>query len=129
MTKRLTSWAAITCLALAPLAVAAPAEAAWTNMMQIHGGKLQLCKVPLGDGRTRLKVRLDNRGASHTHLGGISRTRDGRRVDVNHRTAAGRTSDVRTIVVRRGDQLVAGMGETSGEGAGGDFALSGVARC
>ncbi|RYI98937.1 MAG: hypothetical protein EON52_27055, partial [Actinomycetales bacterium] len=71
MTQRLTVLGVLTCLVLGTLALTAPAaNAAWTNVMQIHGGKLQLCKEPLGDGRTRLKVRLDNRGASDTHLGG-----------------------------------------------------------
>ena len=86
--------------------------------------KLQLCKEPLGDGRTRVKVRLDNRQAAHTHLGGISRTRDGQRVDANHRTPAGQLSAVKSLIWQRGDYFVAGMGEVSGEGAGGDFMLS-----
>lgn len=130
MTTRLTVLGVLTSFVLATMAFTGPAaSAAWGNVMQIHGGKLQLCKDPLGDGRTRLKVRLDNRGASDTHLGGFSRTRNGNRVDVNHRTPAGQLSGAKSLVVKRGDVLVAGMGEVTGEGAGGDFLLGDVARC
>ncbi|GAA4369524.1 hypothetical protein [Nocardioides caricicola] len=130
MTQRLTVLGALTCLLLATMAFTGPAaEAAWTTSMRIHGGKLQLCKEPLRDGRVRVNIRLDNRGASHTHLGGMSRTRGGERVDVNHRTAAGRLSGVKSLVWQRGDQFVAGMGEVTGEGAGGDFLVSDLARC
>ena len=130
MTKRLTVLGVLTCLVLATLALTGPAaQAAWSTMMRSHDGKLQLCKEPLGDGRTRVKVRLDNRQATHVHLGGISRTRDGQRVDANHRTPAGQLSAVKSLIWQRGDYFVAGMGEASGDGAGGDFMLSSVARC
>lgn len=130
MTQRLTVLGLLTVLVLATTALTAPAaHAAWTTSMSIHGGKLQLCKEHLGDGRIRVKVRLDNRGASHTHLGGISRTRGGERVDANHRTAAGRLSGVKSLVWQRGDTFVAGMGEVTGEGAGGDFLVRDLARC
>ena len=130
MTTRLTVLGMLTCLVLGAMAFTGPAaQAAWSTQMRVHGSKLQLCKEPLRDGRIRLKVRLDNRAADHTHLGGLSRTRDGVRVDAHFRTAAGRLSDVKSLVWQRGDELTAGMGELSGEGAGGDFLFSEVARC
>ena len=130
MTKRLTALGVLPGLVLGALVLTGPAaDAAWHDAMQIHGGKLQVCKVPLDGGRTRVKVRLDNRGASHAHLGGITRVRGDDQVQRNLRAAAGRLSDVKSLVLRRGDQLGAGMGETTGEGAGGELPLSTVSRC
>ncbi|MGB0102052.1 MAG: hypothetical protein WBP61_17375, partial [Nocardioides sp.] len=105
------------------------AHASWHNTMSIHGGKLQLCKIPLSNGRVKVKVRLDNRKSSHTHLGGVSRTRDGQRRSIDFRTGAGRLSPTKSLIRKPGDYLSAGMGEPSGEGAGGDFLLSSVTRC
>lgn len=130
MTTRLTVLGMLTCLVLGTMAFTGPAaHAAWTTQMRIHGAKLQLCKEPLGDGRTRMKVRLDNRAGSHTHLGGMSRTRDGEQVNANFRTPAGQLSGVKSLIWQRGDYFTAGMGEPTGEGAGGDFVLSNIARC
>lgn len=115
---------------LAPAAlIAAPAHAAWGPIVTIDGAKLQVCKEPLGNGRVRVKARLDNRGADHTHLGGISRTRGDQRQSVEFRVRAGRVSQVDSLVWRRGDQLTGGIGETNGQGAGTDFALGDVPRC
>ncbi|WP_243058384.1 hypothetical protein [Nocardioides sp. SR21] len=130
MTQRLTVLGALTCLLLATMTLTGPAaHAAWTTSMRTHGAKLQLCKEPLGDGRIRVKVRLDNRGASHAHVAGMSRTRGEERVDATFRTAAGRLSGVKSLVWQRGDYFTAGMGEITGEGAGGDFLVGDLARC
>lgn len=132
MTKRLAVLGALTCLVLSSLAITAPAaNAAWRNVMQIHGAKLQLCKVPLADGRTRIKARLDNRGGDHTHLGGVSAASDSDQPGrIEFRTGAGRLSPVKSMVFRRGERfLSAGMGETTGEGAGGDAAIRDLPRC
>jgi hypothetical protein len=129
MTKRLTSLGVLTCLALAPLAVAAPAQAAWTPMVRIDGAKALVCKAPLGDGRVRVKLKLDNRGADHTHLSGLSRTRNGQQTSVEVRAAAGQVSGTKSVVWKRGDQLSTGIGEVTGEGAGTGFELDQVSRC
>lgn len=132
MTKRLAVLGVLTSLVLSSLALTAPAaHAAWRNVMQIHGGKVQACKVPLADGRTRIKARLDNRGADHTHLGGITGASDSSQPGrIEFRTRAGKMSPVKSMVFRRGERyLSAGMGEVTGEGAGGDFPLSDVPRC
>ena len=129
MTQRLTSLGVLTCLALAPLAVAAPAQAAWTPVVRIDGAKALVCKAPLGDGRTRVKLRLDNRGADHTHLSGLSRTRGGQQASVQVRAGAGQVSGTTSLVWKRGDQLSTGIGEVTGEGAGTQFLLGEVKRC
>jgi hypothetical protein len=130
MTSRLAALTAAVGLVLTLLVATAPgASAAWGSVITIHGARLQVCKVPLGDGRQRLKVRLDNTRGGHTHLGGISRTRNGQRQDVDLRAAAGRVSQVRSLVWRRGDELSGGIGEVTGEGAGGGFSPGDVPRC
>ena len=130
MTKRLTVLGALTGLLLTVMTLTGPAAtAAWHNALAFHGAKLQVCKVPLDGGRTRVKVRLDNRGASHTHLGGTTRVRGTDQVSRDVRVAAGKVSDVKSLVVNRNDQLSAGMGETNGQGAGGELPLSIVSRC
>lgn len=130
MKTRLTVLGLLTALLLAPMALLAPAaNAAWGSVVTIHGARLQVCKVALGDGRQRIKVRLDNTRGGHTHLGGVSRTRGGQRQSVDLRAAAGRRSDVKSLVWRRGDQLSGGIGEVTGEGAGGGFSPGDVPRC
>jgi hypothetical protein len=130
MKHRITVLGLLAASALAPATVlAAPAHAAWEPLVTIHGAKLQVCKEPLGNGRQRVKVRLDNRGGDHTHLGGISRTRGDKRQSVELRVRAGRISQVDSIVWRRGDALTGGIGETNGQGAGTDFTPGDVPRC
>lgn len=130
MTLRLTVLGLLTTLLLAPMALLAPAaNASWGSLVTIDGARLQVCKVALGDGRQRIRVRLDNTRAGHTHLGGISRTRGGQRQSIELRVAAGRRSDVRSLVWRRGDRLSGGIGEVTGEGAGTDFSPGDVPRC
>jgi hypothetical protein len=130
MTHRITALGLLAAGVLAPAALVAPAaHAAWGPIVTIDGAKLQVCKEPLGDGRQRVKARLDNRGADHTHLGGISRTRGDKRQSVEFRVRAGRVSRVDSIVWRRGDSLTGGIGETNGQGAGTDFTLGSVPRC
>ena len=109
--------------------VQAPASAAWQNSTTIHGGKLQICKRYV-QGQNYVRFRLDNRQARHTHLGGLSRTRNGvtRNFDVS--AAAGRISRVVQVPVRPSDQLSTGVGELTGEGAGGGTGpLSTIPRC
>lgn len=130
MTHRLPVLGLLTALLLAPATLLAPAaNASWGTVTAVHGARLQVCKVALGDGRQRLKVRLDNTRGAHTHLGGVSRTRNGHRLDVDLRAATGRRSGVETLVWRRGDLLTGGVGEVTGEGAGGDFSIGDVRRC
>lgn len=130
MKTRLTVLGLLTALLLAPMALLAPAaNAAWGSVITIDRARLQVCKVALGDGRQRVKVRLDNTRAAHAHLGGISRTRNGQRQSIELRAAAGRVSRVDSLVWRRGDQLTGGIGELDGRGAGGDFSLGDVPRC
>ena len=130
MTKRLIALGTLTCLASAPLVATAPAaHAVWTPMVRIDGARSLVCKVPLGDGRTRVKVRLDNRNADHTHIGGLSRTRGDQQASVEVRAAAGQVSATKSLIWKRGDQLSTGIGEPSGEGAGTGFPISAVARC
>ena len=130
MTTRASVLVVLTSLLLAPLSLTAPAaHAAWTTQQTVDGARLLICKQPRGDGRIRVKARLDNRRADHTHLAGVSRTRGAQTTRIDFRTAAGRLSPTKSLVWRRGDTLVAGMGEPSGEGAGGDFVLRDVTRC
>lgn len=132
MIKRLAVLGALTCLVLSSLALTSPAaNAAWTNVMKLDGAKLQLCKVPLADGRTRVKARLDNRGASHAHVGGVSGASDSDQPGrIQFRTGAGKMSPVKSMVFRRGERfLSAGMGEITGEGAGGDASIRDLPRC
>ncbi len=45
------------------------------------------------------------------------------------RATAGEVSTVKSLVFRRGDELVVGIGEFTGEGAGGDHDLGRVGFC
>ena len=125
--SRRLALAAVTTLGLgtATLAAATPVHAAdWTTVMSVHKGKTQLCKQPVAEG-WRVRIRLDNRNADHGHVSGMSR--DGTQVAV--RASAGEVSKVKSLVFQRGDELVVGIGELNGEGAGGDHDLGRVGLC
>lgn len=109
--------------------VQAPASAAWQTSTNIHGGKLQVCKRYVS-GQNYVRFRLDNRQGRHTHLGGFSRTRNGETRSFPVRAAAGRISQVVQVPVRPTDRFSTGVGEVTGEGAGGDTGpLSTFPRC
>lgn len=109
--------------------VPAPASAAWQTSTVVHGAKLQVCKRYV-DGQNYVRFRLDNRQARHTHLGGLSRTRNGETRTFNVRAAAGRISQVVQLPVRPSDRFSTGVGELTGEGAGGGTGpLSTFPRC
>lgn len=116
-------------LGIGGVLTASSAEAAWSAGASVHGGKTQLCKVRHNDGSLTIRVRLDNRGASHTHLGGLSRTRDGQRANVEVRAAAGRISGTKSLRWRSGDTLSVGIGEPTGEGLGGGASPSQISVC
>jgi hypothetical protein len=125
--SRRLALATVTTLGLgtATLAAATPAHAAdWTTVIAVHKAKAQLCKEPVGDG-WRVKIRLDNRNADHTHLAGMSRND----TQVSVRAQAGEVSKVKSLVFQRGDELVVGIGEVTGEGAGGSEDLGRVGLC
>ncbi|QIG45297.1 hypothetical protein G5V58_23365 [Nocardioides anomalus] len=127
--RRLAAAAVSTLAALtaACVAAAAPAHAAdWTTVLSVHKAKTQLCKTPVPGGY-RVKIRLDDRTSDHAHLAGMSTGAEGASVDV--KAAAGEVSKVRSLVVRRGDDLVVGMGEPTGEGMGGDQSLTRIGAC
>jgi len=130
MTKYLTICGAIAGATLTSLGLTATsAQAAWTTAQQVHGGKTLVCKVPLADGQQRVRLRLDNSNAQHTHVSGMSRQRGGQTTQVDVRTAAGNVSATESLVWRRGDVLVTGIGEVTGEGMGSQIGIGQISRC
>lgn len=115
-----------------PLAVAAPASAgSWSTILSVGEARSQACKVPTTDGRGwKLRVRLVNREdqqfrATYSVTAG---ERVVRRVVLL--APAGRTSAVRTLVIRRGGTQRLGASLGSSDGALGDSnVLRGVGRC
>jgi hypothetical protein len=113
-------------LGSATLVAAAPAHAAnWTTIMATHKGKTQLCKDAVAGGWT-VRIRLDNRASTHAHLAGMSRNQG---ANVTVRAQAGEVSKVKSLFVQTGDALTVGMGELTGEGAGGRAPLGSVGFC
>ncbi|NPC96648.1 hypothetical protein [Nocardioides sp. zg-DK7169] len=109
--------------------LAPPAQAAWTNGLAVQGAKVQVCKVPLGDGDLRVRVRLDNRGAQHAHIGSVYRVRGEQRTEARVRAASGKMSGTKALRVKRGDQVGVGFEEVTGEGLGGTMTRSSISRC
>ena len=105
-----------------------PADAAWTQLTRIHDARLHACKVRQRHG-WRIKLRINNRGGEHTHLGRIYRHRNGDYVTLQVRARAGRISKVKGINWRRGDAMDSGVFDTSGVGGGGGFHPSELERC
>lgn len=129
-TTRLTALGALTGLLLTALVLVAPtANAAWTTWGTIHGSKAQVCKVPLGDGSTRVKLRLDNRGAAHAHRVSLFRDRAGSFREIAVRAEAGAVSGVKSLVLARGDEAGVTTHDPDGGAAGEMLRLSAVARC
>lgn len=116
-------------LAAGALASAPSAQAAWTTGATVHGGKVQVCKVPLAGGDLRIRVRLDNRSAKHTHIGLLFRTRGEQKTEVKVRAAAGKLSDAKALRWKRGDVLGAGIMETTVGGLGDTLLPSRLPRC
>jgi len=132
MTNRFRTAAVATALALAvPTALAEPAQAAtWSTIQTSDGAKLQGCKVKLTKG-WRLRLRLVN-SSNHGHQAGVSVRRDGDVVDRAYfKVIKRKTSRVKSVVVRPGDTLSAGMAEAdnSGGGGGGEFSLGTIKKC
>lgn len=129
--RRSVSLLIVTLVAIATVQIVAatPAHARWWTGFRLHGGEVQLCKTPLSGGRFQIKLRLDNRRASHAHVGGLSRTRGGQTTSVDVRVGGGKISTVKSLVWTRGDRLSAGIGETSGEGFGDTVMMGDLTRC
>ncbi len=87
-----------------------------------------MCKVRVTGGY-RIKVRLDNRRATHTHIGGLYRSRNGNTAQVRVKAARGRVSATKALLWRPGYQLSVGIGELDGRGLGGGIYPSSIARC
>lgn len=123
----------VTSLALAGtvlVSASADAAATWTTIQSTDGAKLQGCKVKLSKG-WRLKVRLVN-ASDHGHQAGVTVRRDGDLVDRAYfKVIDRRISKVRSVGVRPGDILSAGMAEAddTGGGGGGQFTLPTVRKC
>ena len=129
MTTRLAALGTVAGLVLTLLVATGPAaHAGWRTQHSFHGAKVQLCKVR-GDGRLRIRVRVDNRNGRHTHHGSLGRTRNGRYTGVVVRAAAGRVSTVKALTYRAGDDLSWGGGETEGINFGDAVRLGRVPVC
>ena len=128
--RRAVAASAVTSVLAAGTLLASPAHAAWTSGASTHGGNVLVCKVPLGGGDLRVRVRLDNRTAAHPHIGELFRLRGGTTTRVTVRAAAGKQSGTKSLRVNRGDAVVgAGIWEVSGGGLGGDLSRARIARC
>lgn len=129
-TTRLTALGALTGLLLTPLTLVAPAAtAAWTSWGTIHGSRAQVCKVPLAGGSTRVKLRVDNRGAGHAHRVSLFRDRNGSFHEIAVRAGAGQVSGVKSLVLAPGDEAGVTTHEPNGGAAGDMLRLGMVARC
>ncbi|WP_122816056.1 hypothetical protein [Nocardioides pantholopis] len=120
---------ALTSLLAAGMVAAPSAEAAWTTGVANDGGKVRVCKVPLGGGDLKVKVRLDNRRAKHGHVGYVYRLRGGKWTDARVRAGGGEWSGTKSLRVNRGDAVGAGIDEIDGPGLGGTMAKSSIPRC
>lgn len=134
--SRAAALVALLGLVLGSLAVTAPAaQAAWFNAAAVHGGKVQVCKVHVRDSTWRLRMRLDNRRAPHTHIGGLSRVRNFKTVSsISVRARAGRVSGTKSMLWKRSWEsdtqwISAGIGDTNGQGLGGAIGFRQIPRC
>lgn len=109
--------------------LAPPAQAAWTSGAAVHGGNVLVCKVPLDGGDLRVRVRLDNRNAKHTHIGSISRERGGTWTSVAVRAAAGKQSGTKSLVLSRGEVVGVTISEVGPGGLGSTMPRSSIQRC
>lgn len=120
---------AVTSVLAAGVLVAPSAQAVWGNTVSVHGGKVQVCKVPLGGGDLRIKVRLDNRAAKHDHIAMVFRYRGEQQTQVQVRAARGKFSGVKFLRVNRGDVVGAGIAEVTVGGLGDTLNRSSIPRC
>ncbi|MQW78079.1 hypothetical protein GHK92_19610 [Nocardioides sp. dk4132] len=109
--------------------LASPAQAAWTSGALVHGGNVLVCKVPLDGGDLRVRVRLDNRKAEHTHIGLLYRYRGGKETYVKVRAAAGKQSATKSLRLTRGDVVGSGISEVGVGGLGGTMTRASIPRC
>lgn len=133
---RLTALGMTAAAVPAALVITAPsADAAWKTVSRLHGARVELCKTHRSGDEYRIKMRLDNRAGKHTHVGGVSRVKDFRTVDsAGVRPAAGKVSKTKSIVWRTrwskdGQWISAGIGETNGQGHGGEVGFNQIPNC
>ncbi|WP_166140580.1 hypothetical protein [Nocardioides ochotonae] len=108
--------------------LAPPAQAAWTTGSKANGVKVQVCKVPLGGGDVRVRVRLDNRASSQVYRGTLMRLTGGSG-SVTVRATGGSISGTKSLVVKPGHLMgtgISGPGVDHGSAIG--YARS-LARC
>lgn len=131
MKLRLAALSSVAALVLTLLVVTAPAaNAAWFTYYREHGAKVQVCKIRnQADNSYTLKVRVDNRSASHAHTASLARTRRGEFAEVVVRAAAGRISSAKSLGYRVGDGLDWGFGEGNGISLGDIAFISDFPRC
>ncbi len=122
-------------------AVAAPAQAApWTWLNTHAGGGLAACKTSVDSyyygPLWKVHVRLINVNSNHAHVGGVTVRRGdtvtGQVIHSWNRTVgAYAQSDIGTVYLSRilPDKLIAGMGETNGQGSGGQWGMEYLAWC
>lgn len=108
------------------LATAAPADAAWKVITNVHRAKLQVCRTTV-DGEQHLKLRLDNRRGQHAHRGGLYRLDEEMTRGV--RVKAGKISRTKLIPAPPGSSFDTYVGEIDGPTAGGGFSPAEAPRC
>jgi len=119
---------AVASVLAAGVLLAPPAQAAWQNASSANGVKVQVCKVPLGDGNVRVRVRLDNRASGKVHRGSLMQLTGGSG-SVTVRAAGGKISGTKALVVKPGHLMgtgISGPGVDHGSAIG--YARS-LARC
>ncbi len=120
-----TRAAVLVALVASMVAVTAPAQAAsWTRVGGTDRAQVQVCQVPVSGGKV-LRLRLDNRRASHWHRATIWVNG---RTAMTTRVAAGRVGAVQSTRIQTPTRVGYGI-EDSGGALGSDFAWHKVGRC
>jgi len=120
--------AALTSLTAAGTVLAPPAQAAWTTGSKMNGVKVQVCKVPLGGGEVRVRVRLDNRASDEVYRGSLMRLSGGSGT-VTVRAAGGTISGTKSLVVKPGNMMGTGIGSPRGDHGSAIGYARDLARC
>ncbi|MQW75483.1 hypothetical protein GHK92_06330 [Nocardioides sp. dk4132] len=128
--RRLTLAAsAVTSVLAAGVFLAPPAQAAWTTGARVDGAKVQVCKVPLGGGDVRVRVRLDNRANDVVYKGMLHRYSGPNITRTVSVRAAGKISGTKSMVVKAGSEMGTGIsGPVGGLGSFVGYARN-LARC
>ena len=112
---------------------AVPAEAAWTPSVRWHGAVTQACKVPLDNGKVRVRVRVNNNNGSDRAAGGLNRVRangqPGNAWTYTRTVARGAVSNVVTLDFARGSRVWLLVGSQVGITGERAYKLSAIARC